>query len=378
MNIKLNLYKGFKEDKRISIEGYARFLEIYIKKDNNNKNINLSSYKPKQLMSRYFPNKINMRFARYIEYPLQIRTIHKKYDIHHIIEEGYAHLIDLPLDNKRTIVTVHDLIPLLSWKGIIQNLNYPHRPRLAEYSFNSLKRAAHIITISQNTKKDLIKFCGVKKKNISVIYNGCGKLFKPLPKKHKEILRKSKFKFPTDSFLILIMGHQSYKNHETALKVLSQLRLKKKNIYIVRLGRKNESWSKLKKYYSLNKYIIELNWLKPNEVSELYNSVDCLLFPSWYEGFGRPPLEAMASGVPVVASNVASIPEVVGKAGLLYDPNDVKGMTKGINLILKNKKVRNQMIKKGIKQSFLFSWEKNVEETIKVYKSIISRNYETQ
>ena len=154
MNIKLNLYKGFKEDKRISIEGYARFLEIYIKKDNNNKNINLSSYKPKQLMSRYFPNKINMRFARYIEYPLQIRTIHKKYDIHHIIEEGYAHLIDLPLDNKRTIVTVHDLIPLLSWKGIIQNLNYPHRPRLAEYSFNSLKRAAHIITISQNTKKD--------------------------------------------------------------------------------------------------------------------------------------------------------------------------------------------------------------------------------
>ena len=378
MNIKLNLYKGFKEDKRISIEGYARFLEFYIKKDNNNKNISLSSYKPKQLMSRYFPNKINMRFARYIEYPLQIRTIHKKYDIHHIIEEGYAHLIDLPLDNKRTIVTVHDLIPLLSWKGIIHNLNYPHRPRLAEYSFNSLKRAAHIITISQNTKKDLIKFCGVKKKNISVIYNGCGKLFKPLPKKHKEILRKSKFNFPTDSFLILIIGHQSYKNHETALKVLSQLRLKKKNIYIVRLGRKNESWSKLKKYYSLDKYIIELNWLKPNEVSELYNSVDCLLFPSWYEGFGRPPLEAMASGVPVVASNVASIPEVVGKAGLLYDPNDVKGMTKGINLILKNKKVRNQMIKKGIKQSFLFSWEKNVEETIKVYKSIISRNYETQ
>ena len=378
MNIKLNLYKGFKEDKRISIEGYARFLEFYIKKDNNNKNINLSSYKPKQLMSRYFPNKINMRFARYIEYPLQIRTIHKKYDIHHIIEEGYAHLIDLPLDNKRTIVTVHDLIPLLSWKGIIQNLNYPHRPRLAEYSFNSLKRAAHIITISRNTKKDLIKFCGVKKKNISVIYNGCGRLFKPLPKKNKEILRKSKFKFPTNSFLILIIGHQSYKNHETALKVLSQLRLKKKNIYIVRLGRKNESWSKLKKYYSLDKYIIELNWLKPNEVSELYNSVDCLLFPSWYEGFGRPPLEAMASGVPVVASNVASIPEVVGKAGLLYDPNDVKGMTKGINLILKNKKVRNQMIKKGIEQSFLFSWEKNVEETIKVYKSIISRNYETQ
>ena len=372
MKIKVNLYRTFKEDQRISMEVYADYLDYYIKKDYSSI-FDLSSFKPTTLISKFLPDKLKMRFARFIEYPYQIKKIHQRYDINHVVDHGYSHLIRYPLNIKNTIVTVHDLIPLLTWKGLIPNFYYPHKPRLFEYSLRCLKNAAHIIADSQSTKKDLIEHCGLKKENISVIYLGSGKSFKPLPKDQKEILRKEKFKFPKDSFLILITG-QSYKNHETALKVLQELRTKKSNIYIVRLGQKDKDWDKLKKNYSLDKYVIEFSWLELNEVSELYNSVDCLLFPSWYEGFGLPPLEAMASGLPVVASNAGSIPEVVDEAGFLFNPNDAKGMTKAINLIMDDKKIREKMIDKGIKQSSLFTWEKSIEKTVNVYKSLINRN----
>ena len=131
--IKVNLYRDFKEDKRTSIEVYADFLEEGFKRYNiDNHNIDLLSFNPNLLISKQFSNNFKMRFARYIEYPLQIRKACKTNDINHIAEEGYAHLIRYPLLSQRTIVTVHDIIPLLSWKGIIPNLSYDHRPRLAE------------------------------------------------------------------------------------------------------------------------------------------------------------------------------------------------------------------------------------------------------
>ena len=374
MSTKVNLYKTFKEDNRISMDVYARYLDHYIKK-NYESQIDISSFTPKILISRFLPDKLKMRFARFIEYPYQIKKIHLKFEINHIIDHGYSHLVRYPLSKRNTIVTVHDIIPILAWKGLIPNFNYPHRPRLVDYSINSLKEAAHIVAVSQNTKKDLMEHCGLKNENISVIYNGCDCSFKPLPKNQKEHFRNNKFKFPRDSFLILITG-EGYKNHETTLKVLKELRLKKKNIYLVRLGPKNQDWERLKNNSLLKQYIIELSGLKTNEVSELYNSVDCLLFPSWYEGFGLPPLEAMANGLPVVASNVASIPEVVGDAGLLYNPNDVEGMIRGINLIMNDNNIKTEMIKKGIKQSSNFTWEKSVEKLVNVYRSVINNNYQ--
>ena len=318
-----------------------------------------------------------MRFARYIEYPFQIRNVHRDFDIHHINENGYAHLINFPLNKNKTIVSVADLIPLLAWRGFIPNYSYPHRPRLAEHSFLKLKKAVHLIAASENTKKDLVEHCGCREEDITVIYLGCAKIFKPLPKHQKIELRNKKFKFPKNCFLILITG-VAYKNHETALKVLKELRSKNKNIYIVRLGpQHNEDdkvWTQLKNKYLLNEYVIEISNLTLREVSQLYNSVDCLLFPSWYEGFGRPPLEAMASGLPVIASNAASIPEVVGNAGFLYNPSDVQGMKQGINIIMNQENIRKKMVSRGLKQSSKFTWEKYVQEIVEVYKSVVNKN----
>ena len=133
MAIKVNLYRTFKKDNRVSMEVYSDYLNFYLKK-NYNSIFDISSFKPTALISKFLFDKLEMRFARYIEYPYQIKNIHKKYDINHIVDHAYSHLIRYPLNCKNTVVTVHDLIPLLSWKGLIQNYNYPYRPRLFEYS----------------------------------------------------------------------------------------------------------------------------------------------------------------------------------------------------------------------------------------------------
>ena len=183
-----------------------------------------------------------------------------------------------------------------------------------------------------------------------------------LVQKKKNFLKYKKFNFPKNSFLILITGSGFYKNHETSIKILKKLIKSNKNIYIVKLGYMTKNFDDLIKKYSIKRNVIQLNILMRDDIFDLYKAIDCLLFPSLYEGFGWPPLEAMASGVPVVTSNVASIPEVVGNAGLKYNPYDVNGMHDAIKTIIDNKNFRMNLVKKGIKQSSLFSWKKYIEK----------------
>ena len=103
---------------------------------------------------------------------------------------------------------------------------------------------------------------------------------------------------------------------------------------------------------------------------QLYNAVDCLLFPSWYEGFGVPPLESMACGTPVVTSNVASLPEAVGDAGLMESPDDVPGLANAVNRLLEDSEFREDHIKRGLKHVKGFDWATNAAQTMSIYKEI--------
>ena len=369
MKLKLQIFRDFHEDYRTSMDLYSSYLEKYIQK-NHNFDIDLSVFKPKKLLSKYLPKSLSMRFARYIEYPYQIID-NTGADINHIIDHGYAHLIKYPLNKKNTIITVHDIIPLLSWKKVVPNLEYSRNPIFAKYSLNSLKNASHIITVSNNTKNDLIKYCECRDEQVSVIYLGCDLKFKSYNQNLKYRVRYNKFNFPKNSFLILIIGHQHYKNHETALRVLENLKRDyKDNFYLVRLGKPDEKWNLIKKKLFLEKYVIELSNLVNDEVVDLYNSVDCLLFPSFYEGFGSPLLESMACGVPIISSNIASIPEVVGEAALTYNPTDISGITAGLISILNQENKKKTIIEKGFKRVANFTWDKTVQKTINVYKKI--------
>lgn len=361
----VTLYQDFIEDRRISMDLYAENLGKALN-SNFSDSIQLNCFRP--FLPKWcdlLPEKYNlkMRLARYALYPWQVRNCSSQ--INHIIDHGYAHLM-MALDPRKTVVTVHDLIPMLTWNGEISGLNPVHRPRLVEFSLSYLLKAAHVIAVSYNTKRDLVRLCGLNESKISVIYSGLDPIFRPLDFPKPFIKRKHGV--PDNCFIILVTGVGKYKNHETSLKVLANIKnALAKPVYMVRLGNSSNEWDNLVKKAGLEDLVFSKGSLSPDSVVEMYNCADCLLFPSWYEGFGWPPIEAMACGVPVVTSNVASLPEVVGNAALTAAPGDHGDLAKAVLCILNNESLREKLIVAGKERASLFGWSKTANETNKLY-----------
>jgi len=330
-----------------------------------------NSYRP-QLGSilGHLPEKANlkMRAARYISYPDQAKNVQG--NINHIMDHGYAHLMT-KLDPSRTVITVHDIIPILAGRGLIHGVTDQRRARLAEWTSRFYKKAAHIIAISESTKRDLVDHCGCDERKISVIYFGINSLFKKHQNQEKEILRE-KLGLPTNKYLILVTGQQFYKNLSTSLRVMELLRERYgSDIVLVRLGRETDEWRNDISKNTFHNQIIQLGFLSQEQLPQLYNSVDCLLFPSWYEGFGLPPVEAMACGTPVVTSNVASLPEAAGDSAVTSAPDDVEGLADGVVRLLEDSDFRNSRISKGFLHAKQFNWKQNASRTMDVYREII-------
>ncbi len=370
----VTLFRDFLEDQRTSMEIYANELSGALRPFLDGK-LRLQEYRPAPLP---FPkrfdalNRIRMRLSRYISYPCKAR--HYQGDINHISDHGYSHLLHI-LDPARTIVTVHDIIPILHWKGSIYGMKTNRRPWLNEFSFKSLKRAKHIIAVSENTKADLISYCGCLEQNITVVYYGLNKKLRQENQNERARLRHS-FGFPDqNTHLVLIMGEAEYKNQLTSLKVFSLLReLCRKPVRLVRLGRKEPKWESALKESGLGSQVFALDFMEAEKMANIYNSVDCLLFPSWYEGFGWPPLEAMACGTPAVTSNAASLLEVVGDVALTANPDDVDGLAEAVYQVLEETKLRRVLVQRGIERANAFTWEKNARETIDIYEKILENN----
>jgi len=334
-------------------------------------NLQVNEYIPKiPSWASRTPETLNlrMRLSRYLAYPLQARA--HQGTVNHIIDHGYAHLLHI-IDPKRSVVTVHDLIPLLAWKGVIPGLSYSHYPFLNKVSLNALRKARAIIAVSNSTKNDLINYCKLPEEKISVIHNGLDNCFRSEPAGRRRALRKT-FGFPDEStHLILITGSLSYKNHSTSLRVVEQLQaICQNSVQLVRLGADNHLLQSDLKGIRLNKPLLNLQSIDKQRLVDLYNSVDCLLFPSLYEGFGWPPLEAMACGTPVVTSDAGSLPEIVGNAALMASPNDVGGLCEAILTMLEDSAKRREFVRRGLENAARFSWERCASAIMDIYQKI--------
>lgn len=366
------LFRCFKEDHRISMDLYAD--ELYKQLELNFSHLFcFKQFLPKiSGVISFLPDwgQIKMRAARMAGYPIQIMG--QLNDICHIVDHGYSNLLYF-MWRKKTVVTVHDLMPLLAWRGRIKGLSYPHLPLLNYLSFFALNYADAIIADSQSTKNDLINELGINPENIAVVYCGVSEKFKPITIQARNKIR-SHFGFAnTGIHYVLISGSQSYKNHSTAIKVVVKSQLKTKSpIQIVRLGSAfDEELKKTLEQNDLFLPLISISDLDEWDVVKLYQSMDCLLFPSFYEGFGLPPLEAMACGVPVVASNAASLPEVIGDAGVLANPDDIDRLSEGLCSLLEDQKVREKYILLGLERAKKFNWQKTAIKTIEVYQKVL-------
>ena len=373
MNI--TLFRDFVEDKRTSMEVYADNLLEHLPRLAEHALI-IQQYRPYLSgLVHTLPQQGNlrMRFARYIGYPLQARK--HQGEINHILDHGYAHLLRV-LDPHKTVVTVHDIIPVLAGQGKIPGVERQRRSRLSEYSASFLKKAAHIIAVSQNTKQDLVDYCGCNANRITVSYSGIDPLFRSLSGGAQKKQCRHGLDLPEDETrLLLITGAEFYKNQETSLQVFGKLRNRcQYPLKLVRLGRMTRQWQICLQASSYRDHIIHFENLSPEDMVRLYNAVDCLLFPSWYEGFGWPPLEAMACGTPVVVSDRASLPEAVGSGAIICAAENVDGLTANVQRLLEDGIFRKQQIERGMTSIQRFNWANNAQEVFTVYTHVMQMN----
>lgn len=315
----IKLYRCFSADQRVSMQVYADQLEGGL----NSPLLRVTSYQPASKWERYSRSSTVMRYLRYVDYPRSIGGV--KADLHHVTDHGYAHLLP-KLGSGRTVVTVHDLIPLLAYKGLIDSTIGRHRPRLSEYSLSFIKDFDHVVVPSQNTANDLQQYLKIPSHKISVIAPMIGHVFSP---KSAAMVEKfgSRYGLKDDAYWVLLSGQEFYKNHQTSLKVIRRLRSQGMNIRILKIGVCTAEFNAQVAEHKLSSCVHQLFLKDSAEVAEAYSFVDCLLFPSFYEGFGMPVLEALACQTRVVTSNRGSLSEVAGGLVPCVDPNAIDSLT---------------------------------------------------
>lgn len=261
----------------------------------------------------------------------------------------------------KSVVTIHDLAYEYFPELFLKEDLY----KLKNWTQKSVKKADKVIAVSESTKNDLINLYGLEKNKISVVYNGYDKsLFNSTDKVNSQIPKTYGLKPKT--YLLFVSTIQPRKN---VIKLVQAFRLLKEEGYkgkLVIAGKvgwmAEESLSVIKNSPD-HKDIVMTGYISDEVRQALHRYSDVHVLPSLYEGFGVSVLEAMASGVPVAASNNSSLPEVVGKAGLLFNPIDPADIARAVWELKKN---RSSWVKKSLAQAKKFSWEKCAKETLKV------------
>ena len=310
----------------------------------------------RQGLTKYYPKNKYIFFNQGEKLSKDIDLIHYPY-----FEPFF---LTLPLKKThKTVVTVHDLTPLVFKdkfpSGIKGGVRWAVQKRL-------LQMADAVITDSISSKKDIEKFTKISPSKIHVVYLAADEKFKKLEIGNWKLEIQKRYGLP-ESFLLYVGDATWNKNLPNLIKAVGRTR---HHLVIVGKAFKNEDFDKSNPWNQslaeaqtlakLNKKVIVLGFLNSNDLAKIYKSATAFIMPSFYEGFGLPVLEAMASGVPVITSNTSSLKEI-GKDAVYYvDPE-------------KSGKINGTLIKKGIKRSKQFSLKKTIDETIKVYDEIINK-----
>jgi len=277
-----------------------------------------------------------------------------------VIHETYFAPFYLGPSNSKRVITIHDMIHE-KFKS-----NFSAKDKTSKYKASSVKRADHIICVSESTRRDVIEILGVPADKTSVIYHGFSLM---------NVVSNSEINsIPTDSPFLLYVGNRGgYKNFSGFLNAYQKSNILKDTCNLICFGggdfSKNET-SMMQKLDVDRGKIIQVEG-DDTLLSACYKNAVAFIYPSLYEGFGIPPLEAMAHDCPVVCSNTSSIPEVVGDAGEYFDPACVDSMTSAIEKVVQSNNYREKLITKGRERIKLFSWEQCAKQTLEVYKKII-------
>ena len=322
-----------------------------------------SSIAPYQLEESDYATTLNALRILWEQIVLPSRVNSQKVDVFHYID----HTLSLLRKPCPTVITVHDL----AFFRVPEMYNLSRRFYKQFISQRSVRRADRIITISEYTRREILELTGIDSRKVEVIPYGVDEKFRHM--QNDPSLEEFRKKAGLPKRFILFVGTlQPRKNIDGLLNALHKVyRMADLDHKLVICGDRgwlyNEVFDMIRRL-GLSDKVHYMDCVPHDHLPYIYNLADLFVYPSWFEGFGLPPLEAMACGTPVITSNATSIPEVVGDAGLTVHPADIDGLAQAICDVLTKPELASRMREDGLKRAMKFSWAENARRTIDVYQ----------
>lgn len=358
------------------ITGIGRFLIILLE--------NFSIYDKKNTYYLFTYDKIEFKPEFYKNIPTLKSFIPQK-----LFSPIWCNLI-LPIFLKRhkidILFSVNQVVPLIKIKGckyisVVHDVIYKadpsflpliYRKYLQSFAYFSVKVSDIIITVSEYSKSDIIKHYKIDPNKIKVVLQSANKIFHP--RQISEVEKKSfKEKYKLTEKVVLYVGMiENRKNVYAILKIADLFAQKRTDLIFILIGKIGYGGDKIKTEINKRRNVIHLMNIDDETLAKFYNISDVFLFPSFYEGFGYPPLEAMQSGLPVIASDNTSLKEIIADGGILCNPNDYSKIYDEINKLLDDNQYREKLILSGIKRAENFSLEKSVMQIVEIFNSLDS------
>jgi glycosyltransferase involved in cell wall biosynthesis len=360
--MKVRILHTLPSEERTSSEVYADELSGALRRLTDD-TVTITDWRPPAGGRRRGPRRY---LRRYLGYQWSVRGGNGA--VNHIVDHGYGHLA-FSLDPQRTVVTLHDTLLLKLAAGELPGPR-PRRTILGHrFSLAAIRRVAHVITDSESSRQDFLRFIDYDPARVTTIPLGISKRFQP---------RADPGGRPAGTnaarpLRLLHVGHCGfYKNIEGILRAIPAITRKLgRPVVLVKVGTPfTAEQRELVAQLRIGAQVEHLGAVAAEALPGVYQDAQLLLMPSWHEGFGLPVLEAMACGIPVVASDRGSLPEVVGDAGLLVDPQDMDGLAEAAVRVLSDRGLRARLRRRGLERAALFSWERTARQTLAIYRSV--------
>lgn len=324
--------------------------------------------------TRSLPHPLNAKSLTWIRQGRWLRRYLKNQDfaLWHATNQSISFILspDAP-----SIVTVHDLIETEQPQTVAGGL-------LARYLYHGISHASHVITVSAYTARTVAAAYNIPPDRLTTIPNGVDpKEFYPIPNFSETIaahtLRRRLHTEPSNKVVLYVGSDHPRKNVVGAVQAFAAVHQRRPDTVFVKIGDPGIASGRARllaeiDHLNLRDHIRLIGQVSLDELNEIYNFADVLLYPSHFEGFGLPPLQAMAAGTPVVTCNATSLPEVVGNAALQRDPDDTAGLAEDIVEILSDESVQVKLRTAGLARAALFSWETAARAEHAVYKKLNS------
>jgi len=319
-------------------------------------------WRPTRITPRWFA-----RLWHRLQLPLPVETFTGKVRLFHATD------FTLPptLPGTKTLLTVHDL----SFVRAPETSTPVLKAYLDRVVPRSARRATHVLADSQATKDDLIELYGMPPEKITVLLSGVNPEFKPVTDTNSLRAVRQRYQIPDNPYIMSIGTVQPRKNYARLITALAALGPAHEDVHLVIAG--GRGWLDSPIFRAVYDQGLEdrvhfIGFARDEDLPALYSGAACLAYPSLYEGFGFPVLEAMACATPVVTSTISSMPEVAGDAALLVDPYSVEAIAEALGRLLSDSELRETLVRRGIEQAAQFTWSRTARQLREIYDGMLA------